>query len=95
MKHLSAILFLVIIGCQPKPIPDKYIVTITSPHGVQKQFTVDSVEKPILKETWGGQTKLYDFGTSEPHQWEKDLIVPAGWMVEVKEKRYGQTEPTK
>lgn len=87
MKHLSAILFLLIVGCGvlPDPVYQKYDIVLTSPQGIQKVYTVKSIIKPTQEIDWSGHARVFDSGALRGHQWEKDIIVPAGWLVEVRE----------
>jgi len=88
LKTLQAVLLCIGLfycsGCnvEPKQLR-KWDIVITSPNGERKTHTVMSYAKPRPEPQWGGQTKVLDHGHSSYHDWEQQIVAPAGWMLTV------------
>ena len=85
--------FTIIAGCEPAYSanqPTKWDVVMTSPAGQVTTYTVESYAKPRLELRSGGQTELRDWGSPEKHEWERDIVAPSGWRLEVKPHSPGE-----
>ena len=82
---LLSILIILSVGCAPSGLLQQYTIVITSSDGYSVTYNVMSHQKPRMKIHWDGQSTFIDYGTSQSHDWERDIVVPAGWLAEVKE----------
>lgn len=64
----------------------QYTVKLISPDGkVHRAWTVSSIKKPRVKSDWGGCTILRDDGYGSYHEWEREIVAPSGWLLDVEE----------
>ena len=73
-----------LVGSLPKSTPTKWDIVMTSPTGMKESYTVESYLKPRLRYHWGGQTTVYDPGTTLSKDWEQVIVAPSSWRLEVK-----------
>jgi hypothetical protein len=85
MKQIlfAAVLFLC-VGCAKKTPAQQWDVELVSPSGVVTQkWTIDCHGQPYKLTNWGGQIRLRDVNNSKTHDWEQDIVAPAGWSLRV------------
>ncbi len=86
--------FAIIAGCKPANSggdqPTEWDIVMTSPGGQSTIYTVKSYAKPRLWLRSSGFTEVRDWGNPGVHDWERDIVAPVGWRLEVKPHTQGE-----
>lgn len=82
--------FTIIAGCKPAhssgyyPTETEWDIVMTSPGGQITTYTVKSYARPQPYYRASGFTEVRDWGNPGVHDWERDIVAPTGWRLEVK-----------